>query len=109
MRILFSDDNLRALCAEEKQQKRRLGAACGKKLRSRLADLAAASHVSDLVAGRPHPLVGDRHGQFAVDLEGGKRLVFEPADQPVPTRDDQSIAWERVAEVRIVFIGDYHD
>ena len=109
MRILFSDDDLEALCAEVKRQKRNLGAACAKKLRARLADLAAASHVSDLVAGRPHPLLGDRHGQFSVDLEGGRRLVFEPADEPVPTRADGSIAWERVAEVRVIYVGDYHD
>lgn len=109
MRILFRDDDLQALCSEEKRQKRELGAGCAKKLRARLADLAAASHVSDLVAGRPHPLFGDRKGQFAVSLEGGKRLVFEPADAPVPTHDDGSIAWDRVTEVRVIFVGDYHD
>lgn len=109
MRILFSDDDLQAVCSEEKRQKRELGAACAKKLRTRLADLAAASRVSDLVAGRPHPLVGDRQGQFSVSLEGGKRLVFEPANEPIPTRADGAIAWDHVTEVRIIYVGDYHD
>ena len=109
MRILFENDDLESLCANERRQKRELGATCAKKLRTRLADLMAAARVSDLVAGRPHPLRKDREGQFAVDLEGGRRLVFEPADDPVPRRDDAAIAWERVTEVRIVYIGDYHD
>ena len=69
----------------------------------------AAANVADLVAGRPHPLKGDRAGQFALDLDRGSRLVFEPAHEPVPIRDDQSIAWDQVTAIRIVFIGDYHD
>jgi proteic killer suppression protein len=109
MRITYQDDDLKALCEQEKVQKRRLGAECAKKLRRRLADLSAASHVTALVAGRPHPLERNRLGQFALDLDGGKRLVFEPANSPVPQRTDSSVAWENVTEVRIVFIGDYHD
>ena len=80
-----------------------------RKLRTRLADLQAASSVTELVAGRPHPLVGDRAGQFAVDLEGGRRLVFVPGHDPVPRRDDGSVDWLLVTKVRIVYVGDYHD
>lgn len=82
---------------------------CARKLRTRLADLRAAGNVAELTAGRPHPLKCDRAGQFALDLHGGKRLVFEAANNPVPIRSDASIAWDLVAKVRIVFIGDYHD
>jgi len=88
---------------------KKFGALCAKKLRTRLADLQAAEVLEDIVAGRPHPLERDRQGQFAVDLHGGVRLVFESADEPVPTMDDGTIAWNEVTKVRIVFIGDYHD
>ncbi|WP_448534088.1 type II toxin-antitoxin system RelE/ParE family toxin [Parathermosynechococcus lividus] len=88
---------------------RQLGQACARKLHSRLSNLLAAGTVRDLVAGRPHPLRGDRAGQFALDLEGAQRLVFESANDPVPYKDDGSIDWSRVTHVRIVFIGDYHD
>lgn len=47
-------------------------------------------------------------GQFAVDLDRGRRLVFEPANRPVPHRDDGGIDWTKGTVVRIVFIGDYH-
>lgn len=88
---------------------KKFGAVCAKKLRTRLADLQAAETLEDIVAGRPHPLERDRLGQFAIDLHGACRLVFESADEPVPTKDDGTIAWKQVTRVRIVFIGDYHD
>jgi len=69
----------------------------------------AAADVSNLVAGHPHPLRGQRAGQFSVRLDGGRRLVFEPGHPPPPVRKDGSIAWEQVRSVRIVYIGDYHD
>ncbi|MES2178230.1 MAG: killer suppression protein HigA [Gemmatimonadota bacterium] len=109
MDILFGNNDLEALCSTERTQNKRLGAVGAKKLRSRLADLDAVSRVSELVAGRPHPLKGDRAGEFALDLDGGRRLVFEPADTPTPVRADGSIDWQRVTRVRITYIGDYHD
>lgn len=109
MDIVYADEKLKKLCHEAKAASKKRGPACAKKLRTRLADLDAAARVGDLLAGRPHPLKGDRKGQFAVDLEGGVRLCFEPADDPVPKRADESIDWSRVTAVRIVFIGDYHD
>ncbi len=109
MDILFIDDDLEELCSTERLQKRHLGKAGTRKLRARLAELMAASTVADLIAGHPHPLRGVRVGQFALSLDGGRRLVFEPAHNPPLLRDDGSVAWNRVTRVRIVFIGDYHD
>ena len=71
--------------------------------------LEAATRVTDLVAGNPHPLKGDRLGQFALDLAGGWRLVFAPAHDPCPTRPDGSIEWSEITIISIEFIGDYHD
>ena len=122
MDIEIPDDDLRVICEQERAATRALGRPCARRLRTRLADLTAAVHVQELVAGRPHPLKGDRSGQFATskphyaivlkfaqDLHGGVRLVFEPANNPIPEQDDGGIDWRRVTRVRIVFIGDYHD
>lgn len=109
MEILFADKNLERLCSEQREAKRRLGGKGARKLRARLADLRAAARVRDLLAGRPHPLKHDRTGEFSVDLDGGRRLVFVPANEPVPLDQDGAVVWERVTSVRIVFIGDYHD
>lgn len=109
MDVFFKDSKLRELCETERSAKRQLGADGARKLRSRLADLRAATSVAKLPAGRPHPLTGDRVGQFAVDLAGGRRLVFEPANEPTPKKESGGIDWTAVTKVRIVFIGDYHD
>ena len=107
--ILIEDKDLRKLCLDKKLQTKTLGGPGAKKLRARLADLDAAYVVTDLVAGRPHPLERDRAGQFAVSLDGGRRLVFEPGEEPVPLADNGVVDWGRVRSVRIVFIGNYHD
>ncbi len=109
MEITFSNRKLKKLCEKEQEAQRKLGKNCARKLRARLADLNAAESVRALVAGKPHPLKGDRAGQFAVNLDGGVRLVFEPANKPVPLNEDNSINWSEVTAVCIVFIGDYHD
>jgi len=109
MDIAYSTEKLRKLCEVRAEAERRLGSNCARKLRTRLSDLDAAATVSDLLAGRPHPLKGDRWGQFAVDLAGGSRLVFEPNENPCPRLDDGAIDWHCVTHIRIVFIGDYHD
>lgn len=109
MEIIFGDSKLRKLCEQQAVAQKQLGQVCARKLRSRLADLTAVGSVRELVAGRPHPLKGDRSGQFAVDLEGAKRLVFKPANDPIPCNEDGSIDWSKVTHVCIVFIGDYHD
>ncbi len=109
MEISFGDGKLQKLCEQQALAQKKLGHDCARKLRSRLADLDAADSVQELVAGRPHPLKGDRTGQFALDLDGGRRLVFKAVNEPVPRKNDGSIDWSRVTKVCIIFIGDYHD
>ena len=109
MEILFESAKLQKLCESRKEMQRVLGADCARKLRTRLADLLAADTVAELEAGKPHPLKSDRAGQFALSLQGGMRLVFEPADEPIPRSDNGAIDWAQVTKVRVVLIGDYHD
>lgn len=109
MQISFGNTELEELCLVGRRATKVLGKAGAKKLRARLEDLASAQSVSELIAGRPHPLTGDRLGQFALNLDGGRRLVFEPSRDPPPVREDNSIDWSKVDDIRIVYIGDYHD
>ena len=109
MVILFKDEKLERLCREKRKMERELGRPCSRKLRARLKDLSAAECMREIKVGRPHPLRGPLAGCLALDLAGGKRLVLEAANDPVPCRDDESTEWSRVTVVRIVFIGDYLD
>lgn len=88
--------------------KKKLGNELASKLRARLSDLEASLNVSELVAGRPHPLDYDRKGQFAIDLNNMVRLIFEPANEPIPKCLDETVDWKKVTMIRIVYIGDYH-
>ena len=109
MEIHFKDKKLRELFEKQAVATKKLGDIGARKLRARLADLTAVTCVTELVAGNPHPLKGDRLGQFALDLAGGWRLVFASANEPVPRREDASIDWSAVTIVCIEYIGDYHD
>lgn len=109
MEISFKDKKLRELCEKQAVAVKKLGAIGARKLRARLSDLRAVTCVTELIAGNPHPLKGERLGQFALDLDGGWRLVFAPTNEPVPRRDDASIDWSAVNIVCIEYIGDYHE
>ncbi len=109
MKINFKDKKLREMCEKQAVAEKKLGAVCARKLRTRLSDLDSAERVTDLMAGNPHPLKGDRQGQFALHLTGGWRLVFSPDNAPCPARPDGGIDWSRVTIVCIEYIGDYHD
>ena len=69
----------------------------------RLADLEAAETVGELLAGNPHPLKGNRKGQFAVNLTGRVRLILEQIETP---QLNLPIDWREVCEFRIFDIGD---
>lgn len=109
MEIEFHSRRVQKLCEDTKTAVRELGPAGAKKLHSRLADLQAAHDVSELSAGKPHPLKGERRGQLAIELPGGKRLILVPANNPAPHRDDGSIDWSGVTKVCIIEVCDYHD
>ena|SRR5208337_956224 len=109
MDIEFDTPALRKICENEREAKRQLGAACAKKLKYRLAEIQAASVVTELPAGNPHALGRERTDEYAVSLEGLKRLTFKPANSPIPRTTDDKIDWSKVNKVNIVFIGNYHD
>ncbi|NEO43004.1 MAG: killer suppression protein HigA [Moorea sp. SIO4G2] len=121
MKITIPDKKLKKLCEEPSVAQKKLGAKAAEKLKSRLADLSAAQAVTELVAGRPHPVQPNKLGKsfyqkfynfehlFALDLNGGLRLVFQADVEPLPLKADESLDWSKVNQICIVFVGDYHD
>ncbi|MCU7943988.1 MAG: killer suppression protein HigA [Candidatus Thiodiazotropha sp.] len=109
MDVDYKTAKLKKLCLASNEAERKLGPNSSKKLHTRLADIEAASNVSELIAGRPHPYTGDKAGLFSLDLHGGDRLLFEPLKKPPPTNDDGGIDWSNIESICIVFIGDPHD
>ncbi len=108
MEIDFSNKTLKKLCEIEREAVKELGSDSARKLRNRLADLEAVSHVSELVAGRPHALNPDDLREYSVALADGKCLVFQPNHDEIPLDKNNKTDWSRVNKVKIVYIGDYH-
>lgn len=109
MEIQYRNKKIRDLCEKRAVAEKKLGTASARKLLLRMQELEAAARVTDLIAGNPHPLKGDWARHMAVSLAGGYRLVFGSANDPCPTKDNDSIDWNQVTIVSIEYIGDYHD
>ncbi len=90
---------------------RRFGAEHWQVLRRRLGVLGKAPTLDDLrgTPGRLHALTGSRSGQFAFDLRGPFRLVFEPNHDPLPSLADGGLDATRVTRIRILHVVDYHE
>jgi proteic killer suppression protein len=111
MLIYFRTKKLQKVCSEQRAMQMQLGQAMARKLQQRMAELKAAEALSDishLPPPRCHALSGDRVGQFSVDLDHPYRLLFIPADEPIPYREDGGVDLERVAEIEIIAIVDTH-
>jgi len=111
MLIFFRTKKLQKICSESREMQKQLGPAMARKLRQRLMELKAAETLADishLPPPRCHELGGDRAGQFSVDLDHPHRLLFIPADEPVPHREDGGVDLERVREIEIIEIANTH-
>lgn len=87
------------------------GLQMAERLQQRLQELQAANSLLDmshLPPARCHELV-NRKGVFSVNLEHPYRLLFVPADDPIPKRADGGILLSSVTEVEVISIEDTHD
>ncbi len=111
MELAFTDKNFRDLCLNEFLAIQVLGAPLAGKLKRRLADLAAATFVSDLFAlpGRPRELMNNRSGDMVIDLINGQQLVFQNGHIKVGFLQSGSVDWTRVRRVKILGLENGHD
>jgi toxin HigB-1 len=100
MDISFTNDRLRELCTSQAALRAHLGDRGAKTAAAQLASLRAASCLEEFrfLPGRCR----ERDGHLALRLSDGRRLIFEPADEPPPTNGDGSLDWTAIQSVRIV-------
>ena len=61
------------------------------------------------LGGNCHELTGNLKGKLAISISGNHRIIFEPANKPVPKKEDGGLDWKLVTEITIIDIGeDYH-
>lgn len=111
MVIYFKTTKLKKTGSQEREMVRQLGPKQAARLKQRLMELKAAdvlSDISHLPPARCHQLTGKENGIFSVDLEHPYRLLFIPADDPVPLLKDGGIDTKKVREIEIIEIRDTH-
>lgn len=110
MDIVFATAQFRKECNSYKLLVRRHGQRRANKIKKRLDDLRAANTLEDMVnlPGRCHELTGNRSGELSLDLDHPHRLIFEPANNPIPRKADGGLDWTQVTAVRIKGVEDTH-
>jgi proteic killer suppression protein len=110
LEIFFANRALEKRLGSDAVRRRGYGDVLARKIARRLNELNAAPNLGAMRAmpGGCHELHEDRAGQLAVDLTDNVRLVFEPANDPIPAKDDGGLDWDHVTEVRIREVTDYH-
>jgi plasmid maintenance system killer protein len=111
MVIYFRTKRLQKICNNTNEATKKLGPKMTRKLQQRLMELKAASCLADISKVPPtrcHLLSGNRDGQLSVDLEHPYRLLFIPANDPIPLTQDGGLDWTKITEIEIVEITDTH-
>jgi hypothetical protein len=108
VQLAFDSPWLRTVCESERVAKDELGGAVAEVLKHRLADMAAATSVADLVAGRPRGLGGTARNQMAVDLCEGYVITFAANHTKNPNTETGDLDWKRVSRIKILRIERDH-
>ncbi len=111
MEILFLERKLAKACNDQSRLVQIYGPLRAKLIRRRLDEFRAAEHLGIirlLPQVRCHELKGDRQGTLAVDLDHPYRLIFEPANDPIPRKPDGGLDWTGVTAIRVLSVEDYH-
>jgi len=108
--ISFASRKLQKVCESEKELRKSYGSDGAKKAMRRLTDLRAAATLEDMrnLPGRIHELTGDRSGQLAIDLAGGRRLIIAPTDGWPAEKGEGAHVWTTIDAVQVLEITDYH-
>ncbi|MBG0788202.1 MAG: killer suppression protein [Anaerolineaceae bacterium] len=111
MDIVFEDSKFEKMCNKHSELIRKNGPNRARKIRQRLDDLRAASTLFEMrsLGGRCHELRENRSGQLSLDLDHPFRLIFEPANNPIPKHADGGLDWKQITSVRIIGIEDTHE
>lgn len=110
MEIDYKKNKLRKQCSDASEIKRAFGTRA-KKVSDRLDEITSSPNLTILMqipAANCHPLKGDKAGEWAVDISGNFRIIFEIADDPIPKKDDGGVDTDLVTKIKITEIEDYH-
>lgn len=111
MVITFKNNKLRKLLTTEKEILKTYGPDNGRRIKTRMAQLTAAANLVELSqfpATRLHALVGDKKGLLSTDVKHPYRLLLAPDHEELPLKEDGSLDWASVTQIKIIEITDTH-
>jgi plasmid maintenance system killer protein len=110
MQIEYSSNRLKKQLSNASSIKQAFGV-IAKRVAARMDDIKSSPNLAILIqirAANCHQLSGTRAHQWAVDISGNDRLIFEIATDPIPMKEDKSIDTLKVTAIRFIEIIDYH-
>ncbi|MFQ5464319.1 MAG: type II toxin-antitoxin system RelE/ParE family toxin [Thermodesulfobacteriota bacterium] len=111
MDIEFKTNRLAKIFNSEDQLYKAYGKKTGAIIMRRLILLLAAGTLEDVPHTPPtrrHQLSGARKGEYAIDVGKKDRLIFKPAHNPLPLKEDGGLDLKRVTKIIILGVEDYH-
>jgi proteic killer suppression protein len=111
LKITFRQTKLEKICNNHKQLIRKYGERRAKLIIRRLAQFRGAANlaeISTLAGPRCHELTGNHKGKLSVDLDHPYRLLFVPANDPIPRKDDGGLDWTGITAIEIIEVEDTH-
>ena len=113
MDITFSSKKLAKQMNDDRAMVKAYGTQSARKIQKILTQFRASPNLGIFAPPyspphRCHELTGNRKGQLSVDVEHPYRLVFEPADNPLPMREDGGLDWGKVTIIKIKGVEDTH-
>ena len=111
MQINFKTKKLQKTVADLLAMKKNYGA-MAKTINIRLNELKHTSCLENmklLPHTNCHKLIGNYEGKFAISISVNHRIIFEPANNPLPCKDDGGLDLSKIDKITILEIGiDYH-
>lgn len=110
MNIAYKNSRLKKQLSSATEIKKAFGS-LAVTLSRRLAQIEAADNLSvlqKLPGPNCHPLTGNRPGQWAVNLSGNYRLIFELAHDPLPLNEAGGVDTVLVTDICLIETTDYH-
>jgi hypothetical protein len=104
MELAFDTLHLRRVCESDTEARKRYPAETVEQLHDRLADIRAATSVSDLVVGQPS-MDARPPARVRFKLDGGYELVCVGNHPTPPLMEDGLVNFDRMRRVRVVKIG----
>lgn len=104
MLISFNNKKIRAICEEEEIAFEEFSEQVVVKLQDRLADIAAANNVLDIIIGNPIEIKIDNISCYKVDLTSNYILTFTANNTNIPKLENGNVDWSKVNRVKILEI-----